>query len=99
MRFNKNHNVSSFSCLGEELNDFLKKLLSDPFHPWKNKFDSLSAATQKNKVREKMNKERLFLRSLVRYAEGEIRTPVARSATGFQDRRRGPLGYLSMVER
>jgi hypothetical protein len=30
-------------------------------------------------------------------AEGEIRTPVARGATGFQDRRRGPLGYLSRL--
>ncbi len=30
-------------------------------------------------------------------AEGEIRTPVAQCTTGFQDRRRGPLGYLSNV--
>ena len=31
-------------------------------------------------------------------AEGEIRTPVAQGATGFQDRRRGPLGYLSRLK-
>lgn len=43
---------------------------------------------------------KMFLEKRFKFdAEGEIRTPVARGATGFQDRRRGPLGYLSISEK
>jgi hypothetical protein len=46
----------------------------------------------------KHNRIRQITRTIVakmKDAEGEIRTPVAQCTTGFQDRRRGPLGYLS----
>lgn len=56
----------------------------------------IAATIQKN-VYEETNKKDHFLKPKGWNAEGEIRTPVARSATGFQDRRRGPLGYLSML--
>lgn len=48
----------------------------------------------------KHNRKRQITRTILpkkKDAEGEIRTPVAQCTTGFQDRRRGPLGYLSNV--